>query len=167
MDSAEPTSERNSKRSACLVLLLLQQVSIRTLAVSALISASAFAFVLACFACLACAALPAQLPQPGTVVLTWTVGDAAAPGACEAVGAGTFQVVLSDWEGHPAGQWSAACGQFATSVTGLAPDEYAGHAVLLDSAGNACTAPVDLADITVVGATTETFPVDFSVGTNN
>ena len=106
---------------------------------------------------------PAAPPQPGSVVLTWTVGKASTSDACQAVQAATVHVVLSDWEGQLAGEWTADCSHFAATVAGLAPDEYSGRAELLDASGSACAPGVALRDITVVGSSSETFAIDFPV----
>jgi hypothetical protein len=114
---------------------------------------------------LGCGGPPAALPaQPGAVRLTWTVDDAATPEACGVVGAGTVRVALSDWEGHAVGEWTAACADFAATLSGLAPDEYTGRVELLDDGGQSCVPPVSLDDMTVVGSAEETFAVDFRAG---
>lgn len=104
--------------------------------------------------------------QAGSVVLTWSVAHASTPQACAAVGAATFRVALSSWEGDPAGTWTVDCSAFSATISGLSPDEYTGHAELLDSTGNACVPPLDLVDVTVVGAASEPFALDFASTTS-
>jgi len=100
-------------------------------------------------------------PPVGSAVMQWSVAETTDPGACQAHGATTFHVTLFDGVGAFAGEWVQDCTAFATTVEGLDPDDYTGHAELTDSADNAKTTSVSIRQFTVVGNLSTTVTIDF------
>jgi hypothetical protein len=96
----------------------------------------------------------------GSAIMDWTIEGGKDPAACQAAGAASFHVALIGSAGA-AGDFVQSCTAFATTVDGLAPDTYTGHADLLDANGNPRTTSVTLAPFDVVGTTTVTVALDF------
>ena len=103
----------------------------------------------------------APLPPAGSAIMQWSVEESTDPGACDAHGATTFHVSLYNGVGGFAGEWVQDCHAFATTIYGLDPDDYTGHAELTDSSGHAVTTSVNLRPFTVVGASSTTVSIDF------
>lgn len=112
---------------------------------------------------LGCTATVSASPPPplGSAVMHWSVEETSDPGACDAHGATTFHVSLYNGTGGFAGEWVQDCAAFATTVYGLDPDDYTGHAELTDSGGQARTTSVSLKPFTVVGDSSTTVTIDF------
>jgi hypothetical protein len=91
----------------------------------------------------------------------WTIDGTKDPNRCDASGAATLQVSLFAASGAGAGTFVQDCAAFATTIDGLAPDNYSGIARLLDSAGNARTTAVNLVPFDVIGNATVTVALDF------
>jgi hypothetical protein len=100
-------------------------------------------------------------PPTGSAVMQWSVAETTNPDACQAHGATTFHVTLYDGVGAFAGEWVQDCSAFATTVEGIDPDDYTGHAELTDSAGNSKTTSVSIRQFTVVGNLSTTVTIDF------
>ena len=100
-------------------------------------------------------------PPPGRAVMDWSVAEATDPGSCDAHGATTFHVTLYNGVGTFAGEWVQDCSAFATTVYGLDPDDYTGHAELTDSAGTARTTSVSIRQFTIVGNSSTTVTIEF------
>lgn len=124
-----------------------------TVATSALVCAQALG-------CTASVSAPPPPPQ-GSAIMRWSVDETTDPNACDAHGASTFHVSLYNGVGGFAGEWVQDCTTFATTIYGLDPDDYTGHAELTDSAGRARTTSVNLQPFTVVGDSSTTVSIDF------
>ena len=112
---------------------------------------------------LACSSTVYSSPPPpvGSAVMEWSIEEATQPGDCDAHRATTFHVTLYDGVGSFAGEWVQDCSTFATTIDGLDPDDYTGHAELTDSADNARTTSVSIRQFTVVGNLSTTVTIDF------
>lgn len=112
---------------------------------------------------LGCSTTVSEPPPPpaGEALMQWSVEEATDPDACSAHGATTFHVSLYNAAGGFAGEWVQDCTAFATTIYGLDPDDYTGHAELTDSDGNARTTSVSLQPFTVVGDTSTSVSIDF------
>jgi hypothetical protein len=100
-------------------------------------------------------------PPPGAVIIDWTIDGTKDPAHCQISGAADLHVALHSAAGGFTGDFVQDCTVFATTVSGLFPDEYGGQADLLDGAGRPRTTSVDLAPFEVIGNTTVTVLVDF------
>lgn len=118
---------------------------------------------LVCGLALGCSASVTAPPAPplGSAVMRWSVEESVDPDACNAHGATTFHVSLYNGVGAFAGEWVQDCTTFATTIYGLDPDDYTGHAELTDSSGQARTTSVSLEPFTVVGDSSTTVTIDF------
>lgn len=101
------------------------------------------------------------VPPLGNAVMQWSVEESTDPGGCDAHGASTFHVSLYNGVGAFAGEWVQDCTAYATTIYGLDPDDYTGHAELSDSAGHARTTSVNIRPFTVVGESSTTVTIDF------
>ena len=97
----------------------------------------------------------------GNAVMQWTVDERTAANSCDTHGATTFQVSLYNAAGGFAGQWVQDCSAYATTIYGLSPDDYNGHAELTDASGRAVSTSVSIQTFTVVGGSTAIVPIDF------
>jgi hypothetical protein len=100
-------------------------------------------------------------PTPGRAIVQWSVDEATDPGACDSHGATTFHVTLYNGVGAFAGEWVQDCSAFATTIYGLDPDDYTGHAELTDRADNERTTSVSIRQFTIVGDSSTTVTIDF------
>lgn len=112
---------------------------------------------------LGCSASVSAPPPPpaGAAVMQWSVEESTDPNACVTRGASTFHVSLYNGVGGFAGEWVQDCTTFATTIYGLDPDDYTGHAELTDSGGQPRTTSVSLKPFTVVGESSTTVTIDF------
>jgi hypothetical protein len=112
---------------------------------------------------LGCSSTAYTSPPPplGQALMQWSVEETTDPAACRAQRAMTFHVTLYDGTGTFAGEWVQDCSAFATTVEGLDPDDYTGHAELTDSAGNDRTTSVSIRQFTIVGNLSTTVTIDF------
>jgi hypothetical protein len=106
-------------------------------------------------------------PPPGRAIMDWSVAEATDPASCDAHGATTFHVTLYNGVGAFAGEWVQDCSAFATTIYGLDPDDYTGHAELTDSAAAARTTSVSIRQFTVVGNSSTTVTIDFPADSFN
>lgn len=97
----------------------------------------------------------------GAVILNWTLQGGKEPRDCQASGATTLHVSLSDSSGPLPMEYVQDCAAFATTIGGLTPDMYTGTVQLTGSTGNALTTSVALVPFRVVPDQTVTVPVDF------
>ncbi len=113
----------------------------------------------------ACSVSAGPPPPPaanvGTAVMDWTVNESKDPASCNATGAATFHVSLTNSAGGFAGEWVQDCTAFATTIDGLLEDTYTGQADMLDANGQPRTTMVSLAPFQVVGGASVTVAVDF------
>jgi hypothetical protein len=100
-------------------------------------------------------------PSPGRAIVQWSVAQTTDPASCDAHGATTFHVTLYNGVGTFAGEWVQDCSAFATTIYGLDPDDYTGHAELTDSAAGARTTSVSIRQFTIVGNSSTTVTIDF------
>jgi hypothetical protein len=97
--------------------------------------------------------------QTGAVIVDWTIRGDKAVDDCTSTGATTLHVTLTSSQGTS--NYVQDCAAFATTISGLLPDTYAGTVQLLDSTGAARTTAVALQPFAVYGGTTATVLVDF------
>jgi hypothetical protein len=106
-------------------------------------------------------AAPLPPPPSGDAVVDWTIAESKDPQSCAAFDAATLNVALYDWAGAFAGAYVQDCTAMATTIAGLAPDTYTGHAELLDPAGNVRTTSIALAPFDVFAGATTNVALDF------
>jgi hypothetical protein len=104
---------------------------------------------------------PPPPPPTGDAVVDWTVAESKDPQNCNAFGAATLHVALYDTTGAFAGSYYQDCTAMATTIAGLAPDSYTGHAELLDAAGNARTTSISLIPFDILAYATSQVALDF------
>jgi hypothetical protein len=104
---------------------------------------------------------PPPPPPLGDALVDWTVAESKDPQSCGAFGAATLHVVLYDAGGAYAGSYFQDCAAMATTIAGLAPDTYTGHAELLDAAGNARSTSIALVPFDIVADSTSLVALDF------
>jgi hypothetical protein len=104
---------------------------------------------------------PPPPPPTGDAVVDWTVAESKDPQSCSAFGAVTLHVALYDTSGAFAGSYYQDCTAMATTIAGLDPASYTGHAELLDAAGNARTTSISLIPFDVVADATSLVALDF------
>ena len=97
----------------------------------------------------------------GAVIVDWSLRGGKDPRACQASGATTLHVSLSDSSGPLSMEYVQDCASFAIAIGGLAPDMYTGTVQLTGATGNALTTSVALAPFRVFPNQTVTVPVDF------
>jgi hypothetical protein len=95
------------------------------------------------------------------VVVDWTIHGDKNPADCQASGATTLHVALTGSGGGAPMEYVQQCAAFATTITGLLPDRYAGSVELLDGSGAARTTSVNLVPFVVPVAQTVVVAVDF------
>jgi hypothetical protein len=104
---------------------------------------------------------PPPPPPLGDALVDWTVAESKDPRNCDAFGAATLHVALYDTAGALAGSYVQDCAVMATTIAGLAPDTYTGHAELLDAAGNARTTSIALVPFDIFADATSQVALDF------
>jgi hypothetical protein len=104
---------------------------------------------------------PPPPPPTGDAVVDWTVAESKDPQNCSAYGAATLHVSLYDTAGSFIGSYLQDCTAMATTIAGLDPDSYTGHAELLDAAGNARTTSIALLPFDIVADATSQVALDF------
>ena len=97
----------------------------------------------------------------GALIVDWTLRGGKDPRDCQAVGAKTLHVSLSDSSGVLPMEYVQDCASFATTIGGLVPDMYTGTVELTGATGNALTTMVALAPFRILPDQTVTVPVDF------
>jgi hypothetical protein len=100
-------------------------------------------------------------PAPGSLTLQWTVEGRTDPNLCVLGNASTFDVILTTSAGQFVGEFQAACGAFATSVSSLAPGGYYGSAELLDASGRPRTTSIAINAFTIVENSDLVVDLDF------
>jgi hypothetical protein len=104
---------------------------------------------------------PPPPPPTGDVVVDWTVAESKDPQNCSAFGAATLHVALYDAGGAFVGSYYQDCAAMFTTIAGLDPVSYTGHAELLDAAGSPRTTSISLAPFDVVADATSQVALDF------
>jgi hypothetical protein len=97
----------------------------------------------------------------GAVVMDWTIDGTKDPAQCRTTGADAFHVSLYGSGGVFAGEYVEDCAAFATTIDGLAADQYTGTAELLDSSGNARTTSVSIEPFDVVAGRSVVVGLEF------
>lgn len=95
-----------------------------------------------------------------TLTVTWTVDGTSDPGACDAEGADTIDVVVESASGALMSEVVDDCRAGITHVS-LPPGDYRADAALLDSAGHEITTRVDLGPMTLFGSDDLVVDADF------
>ena len=114
----------------------------------------------------ACATTVQAPPPPvsapaGSVTMDWTIDGAKDPQLCGMSSATTFNVVLVDSTGTPAGQWVQGCAAFAATIEGLSPGAYTGTANLVAPNGAGLTTAVQIPRIDVLNGGSSVIAVEF------
>jgi hypothetical protein len=104
---------------------------------------------------------PPPPPPTGDAVVDWTVAESKDPQNCSDYGAATLHVALYDTAGAYVGSYYQDCSAMVTTIAGLDPDGYTGHAELLDAAGNARTTSISLLFFDVLADATSQVALDF------
>src|SRR5262245_58458916 len=75
---------------------------------------------------------PPVVPPPvaGSLTLQWTVDEVTDPNVCIMGNAATLDVVLTTAGGGFGGEFQAACTAFTTTISSLAPGDYAANTQL-------------------------------------
>ena len=97
----------------------------------------------------------------GALTVNWTLRGGKDPRSCQAAGAKTLHLSLSDSSGAPPTEYVQDCASFATTIGGLVPDTYTATVELFGATDNALTTSVNLAPFQIVPNETVTVPVDF------
>ena len=97
----------------------------------------------------------------GALTVNWTLRGGKDPRSCQAAGAKTLHLSLSDSSGAPPTEYVQDCASFATTIGGLVPDMYTATVELFGATDNALTTSVNLAPFQIVPNETVTVPVDF------
>lgn len=96
----------------------------------------------------------------GFLVVDWSIGGYQDPALCRQSDADVINVSIQTSRGDFVGEFEDACEAFSTSIE-LAPDDYVGDAILLDTSGSARTTAVDLGFIEIFGNDELVAPIDF------
>jgi len=113
----------------------------------------------------ACSSNTAIYVASGSVIVDWTVLEAKIPSDCTTSGATTLHVTLTNSGGSA--EYVQDCTAFATTISGLVPDTYAGAVQLLDAVGAPRTTSVVLQPFDVFAGQTSTIAVDFPADSFN
>ncbi|HEV8547537.1 MAG TPA: hypothetical protein VGQ57_00895 [Polyangiaceae bacterium] len=98
--------------------------------------------------------------EDSVLTVDWTVDSTTDPVACADEGADSIDIVVETPGGAPVVEVSDVC-EAGQSRIRLAPGDYAGDAVLQDSAGHTITTAVDLGPIRLFGGDDLVVDVDF------
>jgi hypothetical protein len=105
--------------------------------------------------------IDADLPKPGKVHFTWTIADSKGPSTCEAVGATTVALRLSQGPDQETQAFNCADGEGTTNQQ--PPANYFAEALLLDTNGSLYDSTLQSVSIDGSGATVEMMTVEFVV----
>jgi hypothetical protein len=116
-----------------------------------------------------CTVTTAPVPRPvinateatGTLIVSWTVDGQADPDGCVRAAATTVHIALTTTAGADAGTYAPDCAAFELSIH-LAPDDYAGSALLVDARGRPRTSTAMLQSFTILGGDIITTSIDFA-----
>ncbi|MEA2752407.1 MAG: hypothetical protein QOI41_6550 [Myxococcales bacterium] len=119
-----------------------------------------------------CTVTTAPVPRPvvlatestGTLVVSWTIDDHADADACVRAAATSVHIALTTTAGADAGTYTPDCATFSMAIQ-LAPETYAGSALLVDALGRPRTSVVMLQSFTILGGDVITTPIDFAAQT--
>jgi len=100
-------------------------------------------------------------PLAGSLTVQWTVDEVTDPNVCIMGNASTLDIVLTTAGGGFAGEFQGACTAFTTTISSLAPGDYAASARLLDAGGRPRTTIINLHPFTIVENTNLVVNLDF------
>ena len=99
----------------------------------------------------------------GSLVLDWTIDGSKDPDQCDQGAASALDISVTDANGASAGEFQQSCRAFATTID-LPRGSYTADAVLVDSAGQDRTTPVQIRPFDILGGDELSIPIDFSAG---
>lgn len=125
-----------------------------------LASTCAGLFVTSCFIDTDPDPVPVVVTPQGTLILDWTINGTKDPNQCAQGATTDLDVIVTTGPGDFAGEFTAPCEAFATSIP-LAAGTYFASAVLLDAGGTERTTEVAIDAFTIFGNDSVSIPIDF------